>query len=413
VPATAGQLLGGLHDGDLVAIQARLQDVVPTSSGFRLIVRSAETLFEASLEEETATPVPYGPGSLLELVGVAVVREEPGEGAQVRLLVRSRGDVRVLERAPSPWWNGQRVTWALGGLGGVLVGAFAWGATLRRQVRARTRDLRERSEHEARVETQIRAQLEEMVAERSRELAELKVRLVREERMSALGKLTTIVSHELRNPLATIRGSLFLIEETLPDAPARVKRALERAERGVRRSDEIISELLDYSRTRPVEMVVTDVDGWLSRRIADITLPPGIVLARDFASGATARVDGPRLLRCIINLVMNAAEAITAAPAGQNGSRIELSTRCAGDRVEIRVQDDGPGIPADLQAQVFEPFFSTKSFGVGLGLALVRQIMEQHRGGVSLVSRPGETAFTLWLPVCAAPAEPAPGRSDA
>ena len=73
----------------------------------------------------------------------------------------------------------------------------------------------------------------------------------------------------------------------------------------------------------------------------------------------------------------------------------------AGERVEIRVTNDGPGIPDDVQKKLFEPFFSTKSAGVGLGLPIVQQIMEQHEGGVTLTSGPSETTFTLWLPASA------------
>jgi len=408
----AGELLGGGHDGDLVAVRGRLQDVVPNDSGAVLIAESDGTVFEAALAAETRQAVAEEPGSVLEISGIATVREALGEGSRVRLLVRSAGDIRLLEKPP--WWTAGRVKWVVGALGLVLAAAFAWGVALRSQVRARTRELRERMEHEAQAERQVRGQLEDMVAERTRQLAEAQQKLIREERMAALGKITTTVSHELRNPLATIRGSLFLVGEALQDASPRVRRALERAERNVRRSNEIIEELLDYARTRPLQRTATELDSWLRQGLADITVPGGSVLDLDLASAATVSVDGPRLLRCIINLVMNAADAIlgSAPPGSQSGSRIEVSTRLALERVEIRVVDDGPGIPAAIQEQIFEPFFSTKTFGVGLGLSLVRQIMVQHDGGVELVSRPGRTAFTLWLPKDARPEDAAASQAE-
>jgi signal transduction histidine kinase len=402
-----GELLAGTHEGDLVAVRARLQEVMPTDSGFALIVRSGETLFDAALEGEAVVPVSYEPGAVLDLVGIAVVLEEPGLGRRLRLVLRDIGDVRVLERPP--WWTSRRVKWVLGGLVSVLLGASAWVVTLRKQVRATTRELQKRMEHESQVERQVRAQLEELVQVRSLQVDELRKRLVREERMAALGKITATVSHELRNPLATIRGSLYLIGEALKDGPSRLTRALERAERSIVRSNDIIEELIDYSRMRPLERTAIDVDTWLGQALADIAFPDHVELVRDLASGAKTEVDGPRLLRCIINLVTNAVEAIEGStpPSTRSGSRVEVSTRWEGDRLEIRVVDDGPGIPAESREQIFEPFFSTKRFGVGLGLPIVRQIAEQHGGGVDVVSQPGRTAFTLWIPLGAKPAEAA------
>ncbi len=400
VAVTAGQLLGGAHDGDLVSLQAVLHDVVPTDTGLHLAARSGETLFEAVLETEQPAAATYERGSRVELQGIADLREEAGgEGSRVRVLLRTPLDVRVLER-PS-WWTPQRVRWVFLGLAGVLVASLAWVLTLRREVRARTRELRSRMDREAEIERHLRAELERRVEERTRELSELQKRLIREERLAALGKITTTVSHELRNPLATIGGSLFLIGEALGAGPSRPRRALERAERNVRRANEIIEELLDYARTRPLHRARTDVDTWLRQGRADLAVPGGVELRLDLESGAVAELDGPRLLRCVINLVANAAEAIlgTSPPATQKGTTIELGTRLADGRVEIRVQDDGPGIPSELLDQVFEPFFSTKDKGVGLGLSLVRQIAQQHGGGVTLTSRPGDTTFTLWLPV--------------
>lgn len=404
-PVEARQL--GDHDGELVLVRARVQDLAAVEAGLLLVLQAGGSVFEALLESEDPVPTAR-PDSVLELVGVASLGTETagGSGGHARLLLRSAADIQLIERPR--FWTPRRASWALAALAGTVLAAFAWVLALRSQVRARTRELRERMENEERLEAQVRAQLEEMVEERTRQLAVLQKKLVHEERMAALGKLTTTVSHELRNPLATIRGSLFLLEETLESPPPRVKRALERAERSVRRSDEIIGELLDYARARRLERTATEVDPWLERGLADIALPPGVQLVRNLGCGLTLEVDAHRLLRCIINLVTNAAEAIVgpSPPGTQQGSRIEISTRRGGDRIEIVVLDDGPGVAAELQQQVFEPFFSTKSFGVGLGLSLVRQIAEQHGGGVELQSRPGATAFTLWLPLLA---KPAPG----
>jgi signal transduction histidine kinase len=280
-----------------------------------------------------------------------------------------------------------------------LFGAFAWVVTLRRRVRVQTAALRERLEREGELERDYRDRLEAMVWERTQDLERAQEELIRKERLATLGQLTATVSHELRNPLGTIRGSVFFVADSLRDAPPAVRRALDRAERNIVRCDAIIEELLEYARVRDLVRQPTDLDAWLREALAELRLPPGIALVRDLASGAGVSIDRQRVLRCIINVVTNATEAIGPTGPGSppRGSRIEVSSRATAERVEIRIADDGPGIPPDLRQRIFEPFFSTKSFGVGLGLPIVQQIMEQHGGGVVVESAPGRTVFSLWV----------------
>ncbi len=398
-PGDVGQLLGGTLEGELVSTEGRLESAVPVETGLRLLLQSGETFFEARLESESPVPQPYSPGSLLALVGICRL-SGTGREATLQILLRDPRDLRLLE--PPPWWTPRRARWVFASLASVLLAAFVWAATLRRQVHSRTRELGERLKGEADAERRHREQLEDLVAQRTNELELALARLLEKERLAALGKLTATVSHELRNPLATIRGCLFLLSETIKDGPPVARRALERAERSVRRCNGIIEELLEYLRTSPLARTRTRLDSWLTEVMPEISVPEGATLLRDFAAGETCvEIDGPRLLRCVFNLVTNAVDA-SSDPALDNPRpepRIEISSRRSGDRAEIAVSDDGPGIPAEIQARMFEPFFSTKSFGIGLGLPIVRQIMERHGGGVELQSRPGRTTFTLWLPV--------------
>jgi signal transduction histidine kinase len=399
IATEAAQLLGGGHEGDLVAVRARLLDAVPSRTGLLLILQAGQLVFDAALETEVPVGAPWEPGSQLALTGVCRLNETPGRGTTLQLLLRTPGDVRLV--SPPPWWTPSRARWVLGGLLAVLAAAFTWGVTLNAQVRKRTRELREHLAREAELERDYREQLEYMVAERTHQLEMAQRKMLQEERLAALGKLTATVSHELRNPLATIRGSLFLLSEGLHDPPPLARRALERAERNVLRCDDIIEELLEYARVRPLARRPTDIDAWLEEAASEVALPPGIALSCEPASLARLAIDPPRLLRCIVNLVTNAADAIAGAagPDAEARGRVLVSSHSANGRVEIRVRDDGPGIPADVQDRALEPFFSTKSFGIGLGLAIVKQIMELHGGGVELASRPGETTVTLWLPL--------------
>jgi PAS domain S-box-containing protein len=244
-----------------------------------------------------------------------------------------------------------------------------------------------------------REHLEELVAERTQELKEMQAELVRKERLSALGQLTATVAHEIRNPLGTVRTAVFAIGDAVErDQLGRVERARQLAERNILRCDRIISELLDYTRERALNLEPVHVDVWLDGLLDELQIPAGIVCAKELSAGAQIPLDREQLRRAMINVVENAVDALQ--DEGAAGNKLTVSTRIAGERLEIQVSDTGCGIPADEMDKVFEPLFSTKSFGVGLGLPIVRNIMEQHGGGIEIQSGPGQGAtVVLWLPL--------------
>ena len=225
-----------------------------------------------------------------------------------------------------------------------------------------------------------------------------------QERLATLGQLTATVSHELRNPLGVIRTSAFIIKEGRTDTNPRVPRALERIERSVVRCDRIIDELLDFTRISGLEPEPTPIDAWLDATLKEQALPAGITLRRDFGlAGTTVPFDHDRFRRAIINVFDNACQAMTGEvdPEATDADDAVLSvrTRRKNGRVEVIFEDRGPGIPADVLPKIFEPLFSTKGFGVGLGLPVVKQIMEQHGGGIEIETAEGHgTKVCLWLP---------------
>ena len=227
--------------------------------------------------------------------------------------------------------------------------------------------------------------------------------LLRQERLATLGQLTATVSHELRNPLGVIRTSVFIIKEGRTDTNPRVLRALARIDRSVVRCDRIIDELLDFTRTSELEPEPTPLDSWLDSTLSEQALPSEVELRRDFnMAGIDIAIDRDRIRRAVINVFDNACQAMTD-PAGNNDGNVAriltVTTQALEDRVEIVFEDNGPGIPADVRPMIFEPLYSTKGFGVGLGLPAVKQIMEQHGGGIGIDSIPGQGARVhLWLP---------------
>lgn len=226
--------------------------------------------------------------------------------------------------------------------------------------------------------------LERRVVERTEELHTVQREIVRKERLAAIGQLTATVAHEIRNPLSSIRNTLFTLKEALRDSTLPLDRPLGRMERSVERCDGIINELLDYTRIRDLARRPITIDPWLNEVIAELSIPDGVSLVLDLgAGGYRVPIDIERMRRVVVNLVENAIHAL----AEVEGERaIKVATRMARDEIELSVADTGPGIPAAVLPKVFEPLFSTKSFGTGLGLPLVKQIVEQHGGSVSLGS---------------------------
>jgi len=244
---------------------------------------------------------------------------------------------------------------------------------------------------------QLNATLEERVEQRTAELAKAN-------RLATLGKLTATVSHELRNPLAVIRNTVFAVAETAKNTGLNLERPLKRIERNLLRCNEIITELLDYTRTRKLDTAPRLFDEWLSEILSEYEMPTGISLRTELSAlGAEVSFDSGRLQRVFINLLDNARDAINDARAAQPASReagVTVRTRVIDGRLEVSVVDTGAGIPPEVFPKIFEPLFSTKGFGIGLGLPTVKQIMEQHGGDIEIASQIGEgTTVTLWLPL--------------
>jgi signal transduction histidine kinase len=239
--------------------------------------------------------------------------------------------------------------------------------------------------------------LEGLVKERTRKLKEAQDELVRSERMATLGQLTATVSHELRNPLGTIRTSVFTLSNKLKDKNPDLINIIDRVERNIVRCDNIITELLDYSRIRALNHERTNLSTWIRSIISDMTIPDSIKLKMELNDEIDVEIDQGLLQRVVINIVENGYQAIDDHNSHEN--TLLIQSALSDSKTEIIVIDTGPGIPDDVYPHIFEPLYSTKGFGVGLGLPVVKQIMEQHGGGVDIVSEKNVgTKVTLWLP---------------
>lgn len=278
------------------------------------------------------------------------------------------------------------------------------GATLAYVFRSRIiQDINRRRQAERAVtETQ-----EELLAyqrrERQRieqEVARLRDELVRKERLAVLGQLTGTVAHELRNPLATIRGALFLIQKRTRNSELDLESPLERADTNIARCDQIIEELLDYTRTRSLNLESTPMADWLNKTLKEYQFSETIKVRVELDADVEVRIDQERLRRCLVNALNNACDAMADNESLGRDQQLVIAATADEAEVVIRISDNGKGIPADVMDKIFDPLFSTKSFGVGLGLSIVKDIVERHGGRVELESEEGVgTTTTIAIPV--------------
>ncbi len=240
-----------------------------------------------------------------------------------------------------------------------------------------------------------------------RKLANAQEELVKKGRMEQLGQLTATVAHELRNPLGAVRTSAFLLERKLKGKELGIETQLERINKGIVRCDNIITQLLDFSRTTQLQFQPGDLDGWLTGVIEEEVkkLPPHVTVELALGlDGHTVPFDPARLQRAIINMLSNAVEAMTPAETSGVTATVEpkvvISTYIKANYVSVRVSDNGPGIPTEVLARIREPLYTTKSFGTGLGVPAIEQIAVQHGGRMDVRSEVGRgSVFTVWLPL--------------
>ncbi len=233
------------------------------------------------------------------------------------------------------------------------------------------------------------------IRDRTHELEAAHEELLKRERLSVLGRMTAMVSHELRNPLGVIRSSAYYLNSRLDNADEKTRKHLERIEQQVGHCDFIVDELLEYTRGRRSEMLEGALNPWLEEVLDQIEIPDSVPLDYEPSPDIPmARFDQEKMRRVVINLVENALQAIIARQEGLNKEddpyqpHVKVSTSITDNGVCVEVGDNGIGMDAETVNQAFEPLFTTRARGTGLGLAIVKKIVEEHGGAVSIESEP-------------------------
>jgi signal transduction histidine kinase len=236
--------------------------------------------------------------------------------------------------------------------------------------------------------------LEDMVEKRTKELRDAQEELIRKEKLATLGQLAGGVSHELRNPLGAIKNAAYFLNMAIAEPEPEVKETLEILEKEVGTSDRIISGLLDFARPKAPVREKLDINQLIKEALSRTAVPENIrVVSKLDETAPNILADQDQLERVFGNLVLN---GIQAMPEG--GELTVESTISDPDWVTVSFTDTGVGIPEEL-GKVFEPLFTTKAKGIGLGLALSRVLVEEHGGTIGVESEVGKgSTFKVRLP---------------
>lgn len=243
-------------------------------------------------------------------------------------------------------------------------------------------------------------QLEERVKQKTQEVRRIHERLLETEKLAGIGQLAAGIAHEIRNPLGIIATSTYYLSEILPKDQKEVKKHLEILDSEVNRCQTIITNLLEFSRNSDQDRQWVDVNKLLEMTLSLINkdlVTKDILLIKRLNKVPPILANPEKMKQVFLNLILNATQAMP------NGGKLAIETSMASKKtLKIIVSDTGEGISPEDLGQIFNPFFTTKSpgEGIGLGLSLVHSIIKSHQGSIAVRSKKDTgTTFTIKLPV--------------
>jgi signal transduction histidine kinase len=234
-----------------------------------------------------------------------------------------------------------------------------------------------------------------MVELRTAQLKDANERLVKSERLAAIGELAGMIGHDLRNPLAGIKNAAYFLKKkgtTISEAQS--KEILEIIDKAIDHSDKIINDLLDYAREMHLELTKYGARTLVDEATRTIQVPDRIKIVNHVDEEVGIWVNVDKMMRVFVNLIKNAVDAMP-----EKGT-LEISSCQTKDHVEIAFADTGTGIPEETLQKLFTPLFTTKAQGMGFGLSICKRIVEAHGGTITVKTELNKgTTFTVTLPL--------------
>jgi signal transduction histidine kinase len=357
--------------------ERQLRDLIANNiDGMLVVDRSGQALFanpSASALLDRAPEIIQG-----QTIGIPVTADEHTELD----LVRPDGGRRVVEmRVVEIEWHSQP--------------AFL----------VALRDITERRQIEE-MREEYAARLEAEVTQRTQELQDAQEQLVRQERLAVLGRLAGSVGHELRNPLAVINNAIYFLRLIQPNAEPKIQQYLDIIASEIRSADKIVRDLLDFSRIHTVDREKINVAQLVQSTLQRFPSPTTVTVRLNLPDKLPQTFADPHQLEQVLgNLIVNAYQAmpnggeltLTAAYTQQGPATADADL--AAGWLTITVQDTGIGIAPQTMPKIFEPLFTTKARGIGLGLAVSQKLVEANGGCITVQSEEGQgSTFTIYLP---------------
>ena len=247
--------------------------------------------------------------------------------------------------------------------------------------------------------------LEERVEKRTNELRQTQNMLVKKERQALLGDLVASLCHELRNPLNALNTSLYLIRRNVEGDFPKLTKAFDRSERTIKRCTNILNDLFNYALVDELRKEAVVLPPWLLDIVDMAEIPENFELLLDIDNNLpVCDLDPDQLGGALAKIINNAAQAIAENFDPTKGGQIQIYAGDCGDYIEIIISDNGSGMDDETFAKALEPLYSTRGFGVGLGLPIAEQIIKRHGGAIRLETMQGVgTTVSIWFPTLAQP----------
>ncbi len=243
---------------------------------------------------------------------------------------------------------------------------------------------------------EYREHLERLVEERNKELLQAQKLLLQREKLAAIGQLSGSVAHDIRNPLGIINNAIYFLKHKHKNISVdQLEKYILTMENAVERANDIITDLMDFSKKNKPNLVKTSINSSIRSLLKDLKVPKEITVQQTLdPTLPNFPFDPVQIQRVLHNLVSNAVQAM---PEGGN---LKISTELTGNFVELKITDTGAGITHEEMNNIYEPLFTTKSKGVGLGLSIAKTFVDVHKGIIKVNSEVGKgTTFVVLLPL--------------
>jgi signal transduction histidine kinase len=267
------------------------------------------------------------------------------------------------------------------------------------ELRASNEELEASNEELRSTEEELRASNEELEAA-NEEIKEAQEQLVRTEKLAAIGQLAGGVGHELRNPLGAIKNAIYFIKGKISNSELikkepRIMEFLDIVDDEINSSNKIINDLLGFSRVGKPAVSPVKIEKVIDEAIAHIPIPESVELIKNLdGSIPEIKVDSDQIRQVFVNIITNAVQAMP------EGGRLTVGVRIEDKSLEVEFIDNGTGMPEESIGKIFDPLYTMKARGIGLGLAVCRSIVERHGGRIEVKSQIGQgSTFTVKLPL--------------